>query len=119
MKNSIISQKSFDFALQMVEVYRYLVAEKKEFVLSRQLLRSGTAIGALTREAEHAESRADFLHEMSIALKEANETAYWLLLLDRSNYFGPAQESVLFNCEEIIRMLVSTVKTLKKSLGKA
>ncbi len=78
MKNNVVKEKSFVFALRIVKLSKYLSQEKQEYVLSKQLLRSGTAIGALVREAEHAESRADFVHKMAIALKEANETLYWL-----------------------------------------
>jgi four helix bundle protein len=76
MKDNIIKSKSFVFALRIVELYQYLTDVKKEFVLSKQLLRSGTAIGAMVREAEHAESKADFIHKLSIGLKESNETEY-------------------------------------------
>src|SRR3990172_9179405 len=92
MKENIVKDKSFAFALRVVGLAKYLQDEKKEFVLSKQVLRSGTAIGALVREAEHAESKPDFAHKMNIALKEANETLYWLELLhqtdfiDRSSY---------------------------------
>ena len=79
--SNAIREKSFAFAVRVVNLYKYLRAEKKEFVLSKQLLRSGTAIGALVREAEQAESKPDFVHKMSIALKEANESEYWLTLL--------------------------------------
>ena len=74
MKNNVVKNKSFDFALRVVKLYKYLTAEKKEHVLSKQLLRSGTSVGAMVREAEHAESKADFIHKLSIALKEANES---------------------------------------------
>ncbi len=86
MKENIVKDKSFAFALRVVKLAKYLESEKKEFVLSRQVLRSGTAIGALVREAEHAESRADFVHKMNIALKEASETLYWLDLLHQGGY---------------------------------
>ncbi len=82
-RENVIKEKSFDFALRIVKLYKYLQG-KKEFVLSKQLLRSGTTIGALVREAEQAESKADFIHKMAIALKEANETQYWLELLYQS-----------------------------------
>lgn len=85
VSKNIIKEKSFDFALRIIELTKLLV-EAKEFVLSKQLLRSGTAIGALVREAEHAESKADFIHKMSIAQKEANETDYWIELLYKSDY---------------------------------
>lgn len=88
--------------------------EKKEFILSKQLLRSGTAIGALIREAEYAQSRADFASKMSIALKEANETDYWISLLKDSGYINEqASKSVSKDLKEIIAMLVSSVKTSK------
>jgi four helix bundle protein len=83
MKDGALQIKSFAFAVKIVNLYKYLCNEKKEFVLSKQLLRSGTAIGALVREAEQAESKPDFVHKMAIALKEANETEYWILLLQR------------------------------------
>jgi len=76
-----VKAKSFSFAVRIVKLYKYLSEEKREFVLSRQVLRSGTAIGALVREAEQAESKPDFIHKLAIALKEANETEYWILLL--------------------------------------
>jgi four helix bundle protein len=84
MKEYVIKDKSFAFALRTVRLCRYLSSEKREFVLSKQLLRSGTAVGALVREAEQAESKADFIHKMAIALKEANETDYWIELLFQS-----------------------------------
>ena len=83
-----IRDKSFSFALRIIKLARYLVDKKKEFVLARQLIRSGTAIGSLVREAEHAETKRDFIHKMSIALKEANETEYWLELLHQSGYLA-------------------------------
>src|SRR5580765_6346616 len=85
MKDNITAKKSLEFAIKIVHLCKTL-HEQKEFVLSKQLLRSATAIGALIREAEHAESKADFLHKMNIALKEANETGYWLLLLFKGDY---------------------------------
>jgi four helix bundle protein len=86
MKENVVKNKSFAFALRVVKLAKFLQNEKKEFVLSKQVLRSGTAIGALVREAEHAESKADFTHKMNIALKEANETLYWLDLLHQAEY---------------------------------
>ena len=91
MKNNVIKEKSFSFALEIVKTYKFLSSEKKEFVLSKQMLRSGTSIGANIREAEHAQSKADFIHKLSIALKEANETEYWLDLLFQSGYLNTAQ----------------------------
>lgn len=107
--------KSFAFALRVVKLAKYLQGEKKEFVLSKQVLRSGTAIGALVREAEHAESKADFTHKMNIALKEANETLYWLDLLHQSEYIADQSfESIRADSEELVKLLVSVVKTSKE-----
>ena len=116
MSNNTIKNKSFDFAIRMVNSYKYLTSEKKEYVLSKQLLRSGTAIGALVRESEHAESKADFIHKMSIALKEANETEYWILLLYKTEYFDEkAFNSVIHDITEILKLLTSIIKTAKKN----
>ena len=113
-KKNLIQQKSFDFALEIVRITKYLASEKNEYVLSKQLLRSGTAIGALVREAEHAESKKDFIHKMSISLKEANETRYWLDLLRESNSIGSLDFSeVNDEIEQIIRILASIVKSSK------
>ena len=113
---NIIQKKSFDFALEIVRISKYLEKEQKEFVLSRQLLRSGTAIGALVREAEHAESKKDFIHKMSISLKEANETRYWLDLLKESGSIGNLDfTKVNDEIEQIIRLLASIVKSSKKN----
>ena len=109
--------KSFVFALRVVKLAKHLQGEKKEYVLSRQVLRSGTAIGALVREAEHAESRADFSHKMNIALKEANETLYWLELLYGGDYVSAKSfESIKKDSEELVKLLVSIVSTTKRSL---
>ena len=86
--------KSFAFALRVVKLAKILQTEKNEFVLSKQVLRSGTAIGALVREAEHAESKADFSHKMNIALKEANETLYWLELLHQAEFGNQGQKDI-------------------------
>ena len=116
MKENTIRDKSFAFALRVVKLAKFLESKKKEFVLSKQVLRSGTAIGALVREAEHAESKADFIHKMSIALKEANETSYWLELLHQGEYIDKESfESIRFDSEEIIKLLVTIVKTSKVS----
>jgi four helix bundle protein len=95
-------------------LHQFLTTEKKEFVLSKQLLRSGTAIGALVREAEQAESKPDFVHKMAIALKEANETEYWILLLRETNYLTVKEsESILNDTTELLKLLTSIVKTTK------
>lgn len=114
MKENAVRAKSFAFALRVVKLAKYLEREKKEFVLSRQVLRSGTAIGALVREAEHAESKADFIHKMSVALKEANETLYWLELLHQGEYIDkPTYESIGSDSEELVKLLTAIVKTSK------
>lgn len=112
-KKNIIKEKSFAFAIEVVNLYKVL-AEKKEFVLSRQMLRSGTSIGANIREAEHAQSKADFIHKLSISLKEANETEYWLDLLYETKYLS---EIDFLNIKpkiiELLRLLTSIIKTSK------
>ena len=119
MKENIISRKSYMFALRVIKAYKYLCTDKKEFVLSKQLLRSGTAIGALVREAEHAQSKADFLNKMNIALKEANETEYWLSLLKDSDYVeNNVYLSIQQDCSEIIKLLISIVRSTKETLKK-
>lgn len=118
-KNSALQEKSFVFVKTVVNQVREIQSKHKEFVLSKQLLRSGTAVGALVSEAEFGQSRADFIHKMSIALKEANETKYWLKLLHETKYIDkPIFDSVLNDCTEIIKMLVSSINTSKKNLEK-
>lgn len=112
MKESPLKNKRYAFAIRVVRLSQFLQTERKEFVLSKQVLRSGTAIGALIREAEFGQSKADFTSKMNIAPKEANETEYWLSLLKDTGY----TDEKLFvnmqaNCKELIAMLVSTVKT--------
>jgi len=117
MKENVVKQKSFAFALRVVKLSKYLQGEKKEFVLSKQVLRSGTAIGALVREAEHAESKADFTHKMNIVLKEANETLYWLELLHQAEYIDRQSfASIRVENEELLRLLVAIVKTSKGAM---
>lgn len=113
-KENIIMNKSYAFALRMIKLYKYLNSEQREFILSKQVLRSGTAIGALVKESEHAQSKADFIHKMSIALKEANETEYWLMLLKDSEYISEESfQSVVSDCLELIKLLISIIKTSK------
>jgi four helix bundle protein len=114
MKENVVRDKSFAFALRVVKLARYLESERREFVLSKQVLRSGTAIGALVREAEHAESKADFIHKMNIALKESNETCYWLDLLYRGEFVDkPSFDSIASDSEELVKLLIAIVKTAK------
>ena len=90
-KDNIIVKKSYSFALEIITIYKYLVSEKKEFVLSKQLLRSGTSVGANIHEAIASESKKDFIHKLGISVKEARETSYWLNLLKDSNYISEEQ----------------------------
>jgi four helix bundle protein len=114
MKESILKSKSYHFALLIIETYKYISSNKNEFTLSRQLLKSGTSIGANIREAEFAQSNKDFISKMSIALKESSETEYWLMLLKDSNYLEPQNFDKLINLNrELIKMLVSTINTMK------
>ncbi|MDR0558818.1 MAG: four helix bundle protein [Prevotellaceae bacterium] len=118
MKENVIKKKSYAFAQQAIKAYNFLRSEQKEFVLSKQMLRSGTSIGALVREAEHAQSKADFVNKMNIALKEANETEYWLMLLKDSNYIDEKSFlSIQEDCAEIVKLLIAIVKTTKESYG--
>ena len=117
MAESILKTKSYHFAIRIVRLAQMLQSDRMELVLSRQILRSGTSIGALVREAEFGQSKADFVHKMSIALKEANETHYWLSLIFDTVYMEESLSvSLKKDCEEIISLLVSTVKTSQKSL---
>ena len=115
MQKNIIEVKSFDFAVRIVNLYKYLTIEKNEYVLSKQLLRSGTSIGANIAEAEKAQSEADFNSKMTIALKEASESHYWLRLLCTTEYLSRTEfESIEKDIKEIISILVSITKTLKQ-----
>lgn len=114
MKENFVKAKSYAFALRIVKLFQYLQHDKNEFVLSKQLLRSGTTIGAVVREAEHAESKADFIHKMAIALKEANETAYWIDLLADSSFLKKTEySSIKTDSEELLKLLTSIIKSLK------
>ncbi len=116
---NILATKSYAFALRIIKLYKHLSTVHKEFVLSKQVLRSGTSVGALIREAQHAQSKADFLNKMNIALKEINETEYWLFLLKDSSFLSEQEFSSIHpDCDELIRLLVSTVKTTKSSITK-
>lgn len=113
-KENIIKDKSFAFALRIVSLYKYLTEEKKEYALSKQIVRSGTAIAALIREAEHAESKADFIHKISIALKEANETDLWVDLIRHGNYISEKEYlSLKPEVEELNKILVAIKKSSK------
>lgn len=115
MAKSILKEKSYSFAIRVVKLSQFLRSEKNEFVLYKQILRSGTAVGALIREAEFAQSKPDFINKMHIALKEANETEYWINILKDTKYIEQNHfESLESDCKELIAMLVSTFKTAKK-----
>ena len=114
MKENVVKEKSFEFALRIIKAYKYLSREQQEFILPKQMLRSGTSIGALIKEGEHAQSKADFINKMNIALKEANETEYWLMLLKESEYIDEkSYDSIHQDCSELIKLLASIVKTAK------
>lgn len=118
MTENVIKNKSFAFAIRVVKLYQFLCETKKEFILSKQLLRSGTAVGALVREAEHAESKSDFKHKMSIAQKEINESLYWLELLKETSYLTNEQfQTINADAVEIIKLLTSIVKTTKTNIN--
>lgn len=115
MKDSVVSAKSKAFAVRIVRLYRYLQDEKKEFVLSKQLLRCGTSIGANVHEGAYAQSIGDFISKHSIALKEAAETEYWLELLCETDYITKAEyDSIAADCTELVRLLTAIVKTAKE-----
>ena len=119
MKEGPLQTKSFAFAVRIVNLHKFLCAEKREYVLSKQVLRSGTAIGALVREADQAESKADFAHKMAIALKEANETEYWLELLHETKYLDKtAFSSIRTDVVELLKLLTSIIKSTKRGMGK-
>lgn len=114
-KDNIIVKKSYSFALEIIRIYKYLINDKKEFVLSKQLLRSGTSIGANIHEAIASESKKDFIHKLGTGVKEARETSYWLNLLKDSDYINNEQFKILNdNCDELVRILNSIILTTKE-----
>ena len=114
MKENILKEKSMSLAVRMVNLYKYLTEEKREYVLSKQVLRSGTSVGAMVCEAEYSESKADFAHKMGIARKELNETLYWLELLLQTEYITQTEyDSLSADAIEIIKMLTTSIKTAK------
>jgi four helix bundle protein len=114
-RKSVLKEKSFVFGLMIIEICRQLRDSKKEYILHRQLLRSGTAIGSLISEAEYAQSKADFISKLSIALKEANETEYWLkLLIESKRLEKAAHVDIIERLNELIRMLIASINTLKR-----
>ena len=114
---SIVAEKSFSFAVRIVKLYQYICNNKKEYVLSKQLLRSGTSIGANIQEALNGQSKRDFLSKMNIALKEAGETQYWIRLLTATEILTEKESrSILDDCTELLKMLKSIVKTTSSNL---
>jgi four helix bundle protein len=119
MKESILKTKSFEFALKIVQLYKHLTNEKKEYVMSKQLLRSGTSVGANIRESQNAESKMDFVHKLAIAQKECDETIYWLDLLHRAEYISQIDfDTTVSNANELLKMLRSAILTTKQNLKK-
>ena len=118
MSDSIIKNKSFSFAIRIINLYKFLVENKREYVLSKQLLRSGTAIGALVREAQNAESSADFVHKLGMAQKENDETLYWLELLIESKLLSNELVQPIFKeCYELVAIFTSTGKTVRNKIN--
>lgn len=115
MKENLIYDKTFKFAVKIMNLYKYLSMEQKEYIISKQVLRAGTSIGANVREALQAQSKKDFLFKMNIALKESAETEYWIELLIATNYV--TEKSILNECKEINRIITSIVKTTKTNLS--
>lgn len=114
MKENSIKEKSYKFAVRIVRMYQTVTKRNKEYVLSQQCLRSGTAVGALVFESEHAQSTADFISKLNIALKEANETLYWLMLMKDTGYLMGREFDTLFkDAAELVKIIVSILKTLK------
>ena len=117
MGENILKDKSFTFAVSVVNMYKYFITEHKEFILSKQLFRSGTSIGANIHEAEFGQSKADFIHKLSITQKETNETIYWLELMKETNYLSETQfESINLEAIALIKIITASIKTAKSNL---
>ena len=118
MRENVVKNKSFAFSVRIVRLYQFLCEQKKEFVLSKQLLRSGTSVGAMVREAEHAETKNDFKHKMGIAQKEINECIYWLELLKETGYLTIDQfNSIQNDAVEIIKIVTAILKSTKSNIN--
>jgi four helix bundle protein len=117
MKESILIVKSFLFAIRIVNLYKFLATEHKEYILSKQLLRSGTSIGAMVREAEFGQSKPDFIHKLSIAQKESNESIYWIELLYKTQFISEEQfVSLNDDAIELLKLITASIKTAKQNL---
>ena len=115
-EQNAVKDKSFEFSVRIVNLYKHLTTNKQEYVMSKQLLRSGTSIGANICEAEQAQSTSDFLSKMSISLKESCESDYWIRLLHRTNYLSEQEfKSVVTDCRELTRLLTSIIKSIKQN----
>ena len=114
MKDNFLLNKSKKFAVRVINLYKFLNSEKNEYVLSKQLLRSGTSIGANIREANHAQTKKEFISKMQISLKEASETEYWLELLFETNFISEVEfKSIYSDCSELNKLLIDSLKTSK------
>ncbi len=119
MSESVLKEKSFLFAIKIVQLFKHLNLNQREFVLSKQLLRSGTSVGAMVREAKNSESRADFQHKLSIAQKECDESLYWLELLRKTNYITEDEYySLSCDADELLKMIRSSILTSKSNKNK-
>ncbi len=117
-RKSILKEESFKFAFEIIKMYKFLVETKQEFILSKQLLKSGTAVGALIREAQNAESKNDFIHKLAIAQKECDETIYWLELLKDASYLDSLDFTKAHkNATSILKMLKSAILTTKQKIN--
>jgi four helix bundle protein len=115
-RKSILKEKSFQFALRIIKLYKYLTDEKKEYIMSKQLLRSGTSVGANIREAQNAQSTSDFIHKLSISQKECDEVLYWLELLNQAEYLTEAKFNPIYSeANELLKMLRSAILTSKNN----
>ncbi|MCF8342026.1 MAG: four helix bundle protein [Chitinophagaceae bacterium] len=113
-KENVVKSKSFAFSVRIVRLYQYLANQKKEFIIAKQLLRSGTSVGAMVKEAEHAESRNDFKHKISIAQKEINESIYWLELLRETEYLSKEEfVSLKADAIELLKIVTAIIKSVK------
>ena len=116
VENNVLAEKSIEFAIRIVNCYKYLTKQKHETVMSKQVLRSGTSIGANVHEAIYAQSKADFVNKMNISMKEAGETSYWLTILHRTEYIDAEMyDSIDSDLKEILKIIASTIKTSKSN----
>ncbi len=117
MKENILANKSFEFALRVIKMYNHLRNVKSEYVMSKQLLHSGTSVGANICESEHSENKQDFIHKLSISQKEINEALYWIRLLHKSDYLTDSEFTSIFSdAQELLKLLTSSIKTAKSNL---